>query len=90
MGRPFQGNCIHPRTKKKEDGTNWCFACHQTLEEKPVKKKKFSRQQDKRWFAMKDKRKKDIEKYGKAYVSPPVYPVRRYDGEGNFIDEINP
>jgi len=39
---------------------------------------------------MKDKRKKDIEKYGKAYVSPPVYPVRRYDGEGNFIDEINP
>lgn len=51
-------------------------------------KKKFSKQQDKRWFAMKDKRKKDITKYGKEYVNPPVYPVKRYDRDGNLIEEI--
>ena len=32
--------------------------------------------------------KRDIAKYGKAYVDPPIYPVRRYDGQGNLIEEI--
>lgn len=52
------------------------------------KKKKFSKKQNARYFAMKDKRKKDITKYGKAYVDPPIYPVKRYDGQGNLIEEI--
>ena len=52
------------------------------------KKKKFSKKQNGRYFAMKDKIKRDITKYGKAYVDPPAYPVKRYDGQGNLIEEI--
>jgi hypothetical protein len=55
-----------------------------------MKKKKFTKKQNARFFAMKDRRKRDIEKYGKAYVYPPIYPVKRYDGQGNLIDEIKP
>ena len=51
-------------------------------------KKKFTKQQNKRWFAMKDKRNKDITKYGKSYVDPPIYPVKRYDGDGNLIEVV--
>ena len=29
-------------------------------------------------------------KYGKTYVNTPIYPVKRYDAQGNLIDEINP
>ena len=55
-----------------------------------MKKKKFTKKQNARWFAMKDKVNKDIEKYGKTYVNPPIYPVKRYDRQGNLIEEINP
>ena len=52
------------------------------------KKKKFSKKQNARYFAIKDRMKRDIAKYGKAYVDPPIYPVRRYDGQVNLIEEI--
>ena len=52
------------------------------------KKKKFSKKQNARYFAIKDRMKRDIAKYGKAYVDPPIYHVRRYDGQGNLIEEI--
>ena len=55
-----------------------------------MKKKKFTKKQNARFFAMKDMRKRAIEKYGKAYVDPPIYPVKRYDGQGNLIDEFKP
>jgi hypothetical protein len=28
-------------------------------------------------------------KYVKTYVNPPIYPVKRYDGQGNLIEEQN-
>lgn len=51
-------------------------------------KKKFSKKQNARYFAIKDRVNRNIAKYGKAYVDPPIYPVRRYDGQGNLIEEI--
>ena len=54
-----------------------------------MKKKKFTKKQNARYFAMRDKVKRDIEKYGKTYVNPPIYPVKRYDGQGNLIEEQN-
>ena len=52
-----------------------------------MKKKKFTKKQNAKWFASKDRRNRDIEKYGKAYVNPPIYPVKRYDGQGNIIND---
>jgi|TARA_R110002051_G_scaffold316694_1_gene396652 hypothetical protein len=52
-----------------------------------MKKKKFTKKQNTRWFAMRDKVKKNTEKYGKTYDNPPIYPVKRYDGQGNLIEE---
>jgi hypothetical protein len=51
-------------------------------------KKKFSKKQNDRYFAIKDRVNRNIAKYGKAYVDPPIYPVKRYDGQGNLIEEI--
>jgi uncharacterized Zn finger protein (UPF0148 family) len=33
MGMPFEGNCIHPRTKIKKNGSVFCLACHQIIKE---------------------------------------------------------
>ena len=52
-----------------------------------MKKKKFTKKQNAKWFASKDRRNRDIEKYGKAYVNPPISPVKRYDGQGNIIND---
>jgi len=39
MGMPFEGNCIHPRTKIKKNGSVFCLACHQIIKDKkPVEK----------------------------------------------------
>ena len=43
-----------------------------------MKKKKFTKKQNAKG------------KYGKTYVNPPIYPVKRYDRQGNLIEEINP
>jgi hypothetical protein len=31
MTFPFDGNCIHPRTKKKKGGVEFCLACHENI-----------------------------------------------------------
>ena len=37
MTFPFDGNCFHPRTKKKKDGKVFCLACWEIIAEKTPK-----------------------------------------------------
>jgi hypothetical protein len=54
-----------------------------------MRQKYFAKSQNKRWYATKDQQKRDETKYGKGYVKPPLYPVKRYDGDGNLIGEVS-